>query len=165
MFFIYIPLLRGTNYFFFWKFLFGKMRSNFSPWTHIHLIMLFDYVKKGGESWIDCKNYSYSTKELSKYFWNIFGQFCENFKWFYELEFNLKFSHRNFELKREIFSCNQFFLSSSKRGRMLICDSFSYLFWWFLQLIRKYCTFLLYVKITIMVSKVTIYGFTFDKYS
>ena len=60
----------------------------------------FWLCQKGGESWIDCKNCSYSTKEISKYFWTIFEQFCENFKWFYKLDFNLKFSHRNIELKR-----------------------------------------------------------------
>ena len=66
-----------------------------------------------------------------------------------------------------ISSNNPLWITSSDSNSipMLICDSFSYLFWWFLQLIRKYCTFLLYVKITITVSKVTIYGFTFDKYS
>ena len=60
----------------------------------------FWLCQKGGESWIDCKNCSNSTKETSKYFWTIFEQFCENFKWFYKLDFNLEFSHRNAEIKR-----------------------------------------------------------------
>ena len=62
--------------------------------------MFFDYVKKGEKVGLIAKIAPIPQKKFQNIFWTIFEQFCENFKWFYKLVFNLKFSHRNFELKR-----------------------------------------------------------------